>query len=237
MFADNYDASENSTYDSYTVSQGAEAAKKCGRCCTDLPLASFSVNRARKDGHSLYCKLCASAMAKKRRESDPERARAKKRASYASRMGAQSERKAYNEYHRAYRAAHRDRINEIGAAYHERIKVSKPEILVSKREARRERERAAGSISREQKRAIWEAHDGRCYVCRRDAEQYDHYKPLAAGGLTSPDNLLPICAKCNARKGDEWPLDLDGLRERVMAEYRLEDAEIEHDPARPSEVA
>jgi 5-methylcytosine-specific restriction endonuclease McrA len=133
----------------------------------------------------------------------------------------------FNEYYRAYRAAHRDRVNEIGAEYHERLKVKNPARLDAKRRRRRERERAAGTLSAAEKRAIWDAYDGRCYLCHNDAEQYDHVQPLAAGGRSTIDNVRPICAGCNARKGDDWPIDFDELRARIYAEYRREEETAE----------
>ena len=36
------------------------ATKRCGRCQQELPLESFSRNRATKDGHSGRCKACVS---------------------------------------------------------------------------------------------------------------------------------------------------------------------------------
>lgn len=129
-------------------------------------------------------------------------------------------RECHNAYFRAYRAANRARMNEISAAYHERSKVANPEMLERKRKKRRELERAAGRVSRAEKRAIWDAHDGKCYLCHEDAEQYDHVQPLAAGGRTSVDNLRPVCQECNARKGDDWPIDFDELRARIYAERR-----------------
>jgi 5-methylcytosine-specific restriction endonuclease McrA len=133
----------------------------------------------------------------------------------------------HNAYFRAYRAANRARVNEIGAAYHERIKVSNPALLDRKRARRRRLEREAGTVSAATKRAIWDAHDGRCYICHGDAEQYDHVQPLAAGGKTTADNLRPVCSGCNARKGDEWPVDFDELRARIYREYRREAEEAE----------
>lgn len=52
----------------------------------------------------------------------------------------------------------------------------------------------------------WEMFGSKCWVCRNDAEQTDHVKPLAAGGSHYPGNLRPICKPCNSRKKDRWPI-------------------------------
>lgn len=52
------------------------------------------------------------------------------------------------------------------------------------------------------KAAYW---GNRCWVCKADADQIDHVKPLARGGLHVAANLRPICGICNRRKGAAWP--------------------------------
>lgn len=55
-------------------------------------------------------------------------------------------------------------------------------------------------------RMRWEMFDSKCWICRKDAQQTDHVKPLAAGGSHYPGNLRPICKPCNSRKKDRWPI-------------------------------
>lgn len=49
----------------------------------------------------------------------------------------------------------------------------------------------------------------RCWICRTDVVlgenlQYDHVKPLAAGGEHLPANIRPACGPCNLSKGSRW---------------------------------
>lgn len=215
--------------------------KRCTKCDALKPVGEFFKESRRPDGLQSRCKVCVSAYLHRWQRENPERVRAsrlKQRSSpaYRARENASraANRDAHNEYHRAYRAANRERINEIGAAYHERAKIEKPEQIAARSIRRHQRERAAGRITKAQKRAIWDAHDGRCYICHRDAEQYDHVRPLAAGGTNDPANIRPICAACNARKGSAWPVDFDELRARIYIEYRAEDESLVPAPATES---
>jgi 5-methylcytosine-specific restriction endonuclease McrA len=44
--------------------------------------------------------------------------------------------------------------------------------------------------------------DTRCVYCRGAYESDDHVTPIAAGGHTRLDNMVPSCKKCNELKRD-----------------------------------
>lgn len=45
-----------------------------------------------------------------------------------------------------------------------------------------------------------------CWMCREPMTEWDHVKPLTAGGWHCLSNMRPACRSCNARKSDTWPL-------------------------------
>lgn len=47
---------------------------------------------------------------------------------------------------------------------------------------------------------------GRCWMCGRPAEAWDHVKPLSKGGWHCLSNLRPACTLCNSKKRNTWPL-------------------------------
>ena len=53
--------------------------------------------------------------------------------------------------------------------------------------------------------ARWDYFAGRCWMCSRPANCWDHVKPLSKGGLHLLSNLRPACTSCNSRKRDRWP--------------------------------
>ncbi len=62
---------------------------------------------------------------------------------------------------------------------------------------------------------------GRCYYCNKKIAYkeitMDHLVPLARGGRSSKDNLVPSCKECNTKKHSMMPLEweeyLEGLPE------------------------
>jgi 5-methylcytosine-specific restriction endonuclease McrA len=43
-----------------------------------------------------------------------------------------------------------------------------------------------------------------CWICGGRAEEIDHVKPIAKGGIHILSNLRPICRFCNRSKGSKW---------------------------------
>jgi hypothetical protein len=44
---------------------------------------------------------------------------------------------------------------------------------------------------------------GACVYCGERAVTWDHVVPLAEGGSSRPDNLVPACRRCNGLKGKQ----------------------------------
>jgi len=65
---------------------------------------------------------------------------------------------------------------------------------------------------------------GLCYYCGRKFPYkqltMDHLVPLARGGRSTKDNLVPSCKECNTRKHSllpiEWEEYLDKLRQDLL---------------------
>jgi len=74
---------------------------------------------------------------------------------------------------------------------------------------------AAGKATKGQIRARWEYYGDKCYICGTEAEATDHVKPLAKDGSNWPANLRPICKRCNSKKRDKWPYDIEQARRKA----------------------
>lgn len=57
------------------------------------------------------------------------------------------------------------------------------------------------------RRGIFDAWGHGCAYCGAPADTLDHVRPLARGGLTVRENLIPACSPCNLRKGHSDALD------------------------------
>ena len=72
------------------------------------------------------------------------------------------------------------------------------------------------------KEILLERYESRCAYCDAPAETWDHVVPVAKGGQTEPDNILPSCIRCNSSKRDR---DLDEWLEATGRELSLIAAE------------
>ncbi len=80
---------------------------------------------------------------------------------------------------------------------------------VDEQEIRRQKNRA-----RELRKTRWwqqKTASGKCYYCGETFAYkdltMDHRIPLARGGKSSKDNLVPCCKKCNSKKNSMMPLE------------------------------
>ena len=77
------------------------------------------------------------------------------------------------------------------------------------REARRahatRRRRGVERVPSDAAEMLREWFNGRCAYCPQPASTFDHFEPVARGGLTIPGNMLPACVPCNSRKRDGDP--------------------------------
>lgn len=73
------------------------------------------------------------------------------------------------------------------------------------------------------KRELVERSGGRCEICGRRSRllEIEHVAPLSEVGADSRNNLLLVCASCNARSARE-PGQVELLRRELTANYALE---------------
>jgi len=87
--------------------------------------------------------------------------------------------------------------------------------------------RAERSKARELRRSRWwqqKTSTGTCWYCGQKVGfknlTMDHVIPLARGGRSTKDNLVPCCKECNIKKKSslpvEWDEYMDDLRRRTI---------------------
>jgi 5-methylcytosine-specific restriction endonuclease McrA len=121
------------------------------------------------------------------------------------------------ERHKRYRLKYPERVKSQPAQSRERQNLFRrrylqrhPEMIVKRNGERRTRLLSAKSIpfksvELEKRLSIGL---GKCWLCGAKATQVDHVKPIAKGGAHMLCNLRSICARCNGRKRDLWPLSI-----------------------------
>lgn len=68
-----------------------------------------------------------------------------------------------------------------------------------------------GVVTAEQWAEIKERYDNHCLACGKVEPAIvltmDHVTPLKRDGLHLPENIQPLCRRCNARKNDHYVID------------------------------
>lgn len=58
------------------------------------------------------------------------------------------------------------------------------------------------------KRKLFALFDNRCFKCKSASPlEVDHHIPMVLGGHLVPGNLVPLCPRCNNRKGELSPME------------------------------
>lgn len=119
-----------------------------------------------------------------------------------SKVAMRTWRKRHPDVKRAREKAYREAHPEVKRASDLRYRTSHPEIRKVIDNRRRGRMRAAaGSFTQAEWVTLVAEYGGRCAYCGREAPlQVEHRIPLAKGGSNFIENILPACARCNARK-------------------------------------
>lgn len=153
--------------------------KTCRRCLSEKSYSEFHKNKQTKDGYSVYCKPCKSAVDKKWRTASPERVlEGNKRA-------------------KAWREANPER-------YKEQIKKWKKENpdkkwLLDKRSQLWTHYR----LTIEQYQKMFDSQDGKCYICKEEKKLVvDHDHNCCDGKLSCGKCVRAlICHNCNTLVG------------------------------------
>lgn len=101
---------------------------------------------------------------------------------------------------RRYHAAHPERH----AARVRRYRGEHPDFVKTATERRRARKAAApATLTTAEWLALLDAYGHTCAYCGEGPERLtqDHVIPLALGGGTTAENIVPACQSCNSRKG------------------------------------
>jgi 5-methylcytosine-specific restriction endonuclease McrA len=193
--------------------------KRCSKCGVDKPLSEYYKNKNRSGGIAAYCKPCAHEYRQenidrlRRADAEYKAARKEQRLAYNREWTARN-REKYSSYQREYRKANRVQMN---AAKREWSKAH-PEFNVRRSHQRRVLRRAnGGSYTIAEWRALCARYDYRCLCCGEQKPlTVDHVIPVVGGGSNNIENLQPLCAVCNIRKGiqiiDYRALDAEASR-------------------------
>lgn len=105
------------------------------------------------------------------------------------------------ESERAYKASYSAKKSASGHLGNE----IKSQMNAEKRRMRMKEARAKGTHTQAEWEYLKELTDNRCVKCGTDEYnvERDHVLPVYQGGSDSIENIQPLCARCNAKKGPE----------------------------------
>lgn len=166
--------------------------KTCNRCKQDLPVESFSKNKAAKDGLQGRCKPCAKESYTEWRLANPDKARAN---SYKQTAKLKAKNPTYNTDYQ------RNRYQK-DSEYRQRVQAQK-------RHRRAVLMGAEGEVTPEQFAELCLLYGGICLDCKSGEKPLtmDHVVPLSLGGSHTIQNIQPLCLSCNSKKGNRSSTD------------------------------
>lgn len=175
-------------------------ARICSRCRREKALEDFKVDRSRLHGRGYVCRPCE-------RVSDPatpnriERAAARQKGMSWCRLCRlwQSVELVRNGLCRPHQREEDRRRYATVQEYREKRKAHASR-----------RKRGVDPVPPVGQESYLELFEGLCAYCDGQAETWDHVVPVAKGGKTTPENILPSCIACNSSKRDR---DLDAWLE------------------------
>lgn len=165
--------------------------KICCNCGQSLPVTEFYKSNVNRDGLRSYCRACSARKVQEWKKKNPDRSKA-----IAKRTNIKRRDKT-----RAYHKSHRDKIN----ASTRRIQRLRPEKYAEYERIRKHRQRGnGGSYTNAEWNALCARYDNRCLCCGVKTKlTVDHVIPVIHGGSSSIDNIQPLCALCNSKKGTQ----------------------------------
>lgn len=196
--------------------------KKCTKCELVRPADAFSTDSRAKSGLVPQCRECVKVGRAGKREELCAGRKAWRQANPEKAL--EYQRRYYAENTAKVTAAARERYKRNREHIRTRHHAWRRDNLDSVRESYRRRQAAVAATSNataEGLAARWAYYGDRCWVCRKQADQTDHVKPLSAGGPHLLANLRPACSACNKRMGARWPLPaglLEELRSGVVGD-------------------
>ena len=77
--------------------------------------------------------------------------------------------------------------------------------------------------------------DNACYYCGQEANTIDHLIPISKGGISSEDNCVPCCHRCNSGKRDRiapgsFLMELEMIIVQKILNYGWEQLDMVKEP-------
>lgn len=170
-----------------------ESLKTCRACSGSKPVHLFNLDRRTPDGHSPICRSCARAQG----------------AAYRARNIA-SVRRRERVNAETYRLTHPERRKAIVRESSRRRRAVNPFVHRLAAQHRRDLPLTNSQLpcTWHELLAYWDERGlHACIYCGAPFAEIDHVEPIALGGKTTLQNLVPSCEFCNRSKSSKLLVD------------------------------
>ena len=214
--------------------------KVCTKCGQEKARSEFHRDKSTLDGHVTKCKVCANEDARKwaaanpdkKRESDrrwreanPERVQENQR----KWVEANPERVQENQHkwYKANQESHLEKVYKWREANPDKVAKSNSKWKKNNRDKVLESHRASTNRRKDRMAAlpndltdlqflvILTYYRFGCAYCGKPWQEEDHVIPVVQFGGRTKENIVPVCRRCNQRKGPRTPGQA-GMSLRVM---------------------
>ena len=167
--------------------------KTCKKCGDEKPLNLYSRKLDTRDKLQPLCKECSKVNHSKWQKLNPEKM------SVHSAAWRKSNPDKVSAYTSAWYKTNVEHVSHMNAAW----KKANPDKVKAQRHRRRSRKTGAGgSYTQAEVNTLVVLCNWVCGYCgERSYQHLDHVVPVASGGSSSIDNMLPTCSGCNLSKG------------------------------------
>lgn len=222
--------------------RNSQSVRRCTHCGRELPATPeyFSANRGKPKARCKKCdhayyeqnKAIALERAQQRYKTHREEIQAQHRARYVPRPRKRATPESRRASKRRYLEANRDRVNAKSALYRKNHPLKEAEHRLRRRARKAQ---LPATLRAEDWQHALDYFGCCCAVCGRPRGLWhtlaaDHWIPLAKGGPTTPDNIVPLCHGkdgCNNSKStfepDEWVIKKFGKRKGSKILRRIKD--------------
>lgn len=174
----------------YEDDAGSLVARNCGKCGEIKMVSEFSRKKSVKYGYRSYCKTCQSHDRKRYYKENAKRESENFKKWFSIPENAAHDRRRNSEW--AKQNADRKRIS------------------TSKYRARRRK--LADTFTNQQRTAVMNRFNGKCFITGSDTVHLDHYTPITAPNPehnpgTAHGNMIPLDAALNISKGNRNAVD------------------------------
>lgn len=186
------------------------STKICNTCSEPKKLSEFHRNKARRDGHTGQCKVCACRRATRWYNDNPDQAKRSRAAWYKNNRDHAKElmrqrRERIPEVCRAESRSWRGKNKEKKRLDDLAWQRANPDRMKLYRIASEARRRVAmkNGVTAAEIHAILVRQRFKCAICNRSVRKkrhVDHIKALSRGGVHHRRNLQILCPRCNVNK-------------------------------------